>query len=108
MRSPEAQHRLVRQKSDEETSSVKIALSMFISAYQTLISPVGSGRCAFTPSCSHFAAQAIHEKGIFVGICMTGDRLLRDRPFVGMDRKYTLLPNGTFYDPVVKDSGLRR
>jgi len=47
--------------------------------------------CRFTPSCSHYAAEAVRRKGVLVGGVLTIWRLLRCQPFH---------PGG--YDPVIK------
>jgi putative membrane protein insertion efficiency factor len=47
--------------------------------------------CRFTPTCSHYAAEAFHRRGLFIGAALTLWRLLRCHPFH---------PGG--YDPVVR------
>ncbi len=47
--------------------------------------------CRFTPSCSHYAAEAIQRKGILVGSALSLWRLLKCQP---------LHPGG--YDPVIR------
>ena len=37
--------------------------------------------CRFTPSCSHYAAEAVRRKGLVVGGAMAVWRLLRCQPF---------------------------
>jgi putative membrane protein insertion efficiency factor len=37
--------------------------------------------CRFTPSCSHYAAEAVRHRGVLVGLCMTIWRILRCQPF---------------------------
>lgn len=91
-----------------ETSSIKLAFLGLIAAYQKAVSPVGAGRCAFSPSCSAFSADALREKGVIVGIIMTADRLMRDHPGVLVEGNYTFLPNGTLYDPVALNSDVAR
>lgn len=90
----------------EETSSIKLAFLGLLAAYQHVVSPVGSGRCAFSPSCSTFSTEALRERGVVVGIMMTADRLMRDHPGVLGEGHYTLLPNGRLFDPVSYNAGV--
>jgi len=48
--------------------------------YQADISPRRPAACHFTPSCSHFAAEALECHGALVGSWLTMLRLLRCRP----------------------------
>jgi uncharacterized protein len=58
-----------------------------IRLYQVVISPVlaaamgPSGRCRFTPSCSHYARQAIGRHGAIVGASLAVRRLCRCHPW---------------------------
>ncbi len=74
--------------------------SMFlglIRAYQILISPLFPQACRFTPSCSHYACDAIRMHGIFMGIYLGFRRILRCHPFN---------PGG--YDPVPRPEHMRK
>jgi len=51
-----------------------------IRVYQEHISPRLAGRCRFTPSCSHYAAQALAAHGTVHGSWLTVRRLVRCRP----------------------------
>lgn len=65
-------------------------VSLFlIRLYQVLISPLLGPRCRFYPSCSAYAAEAIHRHGFFRGGWLSLRRLTRCHP---------LNPGG--YDPV--------
>lgn len=57
------------------------ALSIPIRIYQYLISPMLLPSCRFYPSCSHYALEAISERGIGKGLCLTIRRLLRCHPW---------------------------
>lgn len=83
-----------------ETSSIKLALESLIAIYQSAVSPVGTRRCAFSPSCSAYAADALRKRNPVLAILMTADRLMRDHPGVIGEQNYRLLPNGRLYDPV--------
>ncbi|MDE2939040.1 MAG: membrane protein insertion efficiency factor YidD [Chloroflexota bacterium] len=60
-----------------------------IRLYQAAISPYLPSVCRFTPSCSHYAAQAIEQYGLFRGCAMGARRILNCRP-----------GGGKGYDPV--------
>jgi len=68
---------------------MKKLLQAFIRAYQLLLSPFLGHRCRFTPSCSHYAAEAIDRYGALHGCWLTIRRIVRCQPFC---------PGG--YDPV--------
>ncbi|MEM6470037.1 MAG: membrane protein insertion efficiency factor YidD [Planctomycetota bacterium] len=52
-----------------------------IRIYQTRISPLFPPRCRFTPTCSHYAVEAIRNRGAFVGTCLAIVRILKCHPF---------------------------
>jgi uncharacterized protein len=51
-----------------------------IRLYQQEISPRRGACCRFSPTCSHYAAEALQEHGLRRGLWLTGRRLLRCRP----------------------------
>jgi putative membrane protein insertion efficiency factor len=51
--------------------------SASIRFYQRYISDLRLGRCAFEPSCSQYALDAIDEHGVFKGAALAADRLVR-------------------------------
>ncbi len=53
-----------------------------IRTYQELVSEVYGTRCPMHPSCSHFALQAVRQRGTVPGLMLAADRLLR----CGLDR----------------------
>jgi putative membrane protein insertion efficiency factor len=57
--------------------------------YQIAISPFSPAACRFTPSCSHYAAEAIQRHGACAGGWLAVKRLARCHPF-----------GGSGYDPV--------
>jgi putative component of membrane protein insertase Oxa1/YidC/SpoIIIJ protein YidD len=83
-----------------ETSVFRIALMGAIDFYKKRISPIGASRCGFHSSCSAFGLQAVREKGVLLGVIMTGDRLTRCNIFKGPGPDYLLLPDGRLFDPV--------
>ncbi|WP_298943633.1 membrane protein insertion efficiency factor YidD [uncultured Psychromonas sp.] len=60
-----------------------------IRVYQLVISPILGPRCRFTPSCSHYAIEAIKSHGMIKGCWLAGCRLVKCHPF-----------NEGGYDPV--------
>jgi hypothetical protein len=51
-----------------------------IRLYQQEISPRRRPCCRFSPTCSHYAAQALQSHGLPRGLWLTARRLLRCRP----------------------------
>jgi len=64
-------------------------LTVFIKAYQKLISPLFPGCCRYRPTCSAYAAEALRVHGVVGGVYLTVRRLLRCHPL-----------GGSGYDPV--------
>ncbi|MFN2350334.1 MAG: membrane protein insertion efficiency factor YidD [Kiritimatiellia bacterium] len=60
---------------------MKHLISMMISAYQCLLSPVFGPCCRFYPSCSEFCREAIMRHGLMRGGYLTMRRLLRCHPW---------------------------
>ena len=57
-----------------------------IGVYQAHVSPriAASGvRCRYSPTCSHYAAEAVERRGTVVGLLQAGGRLLRCGPWGG-------------------------
>jgi putative membrane protein insertion efficiency factor len=52
-----------------------------IRGYQYLISPLVSPSCRFTPSCSHYACDALAKYGVLKGGWLSVKRLLRCNPW---------------------------
>ena len=61
-------------------SLLAIALTP-IRLYQRFFSPALPRRCKYEPTCSAYAAQAIHELGILRGTILACWRLARCNPF---------------------------
>ncbi|RKU30912.1 membrane protein insertion efficiency factor YidD [Candidatus Poribacteria bacterium] len=60
-----------------EISELKLAATGLIRLYQKFISSQDGPTCQFTPTCSRFGMACIHEYGIFRGILLAADRLIR-------------------------------
>ena len=100
MRAPNAGP--VRQKNspEPETPLPSIVLLGAVTAYQKFISPTDEGRCGFYPSCSAFGRKAVSDDGVFLGVVLTADRLMRCNPFKRPGPFYLPLHDGRLYDPV--------
>jgi putative membrane protein insertion efficiency factor len=62
---------------------------LLIKIYQYIISPVMGPKCRFTPTCSHYASEALQKHGLIKGGWLTVKRVSRCRP-----------GGGSGYDPV--------
>ena len=51
--------------------------------YQRCISPLFPPACRFTPSCSHYAVEAIQKHGPIKGIWLAVKRICRCNPWGG-------------------------
>ena len=56
-------------------------LAGLIRLYQLVISPALPAACRFTPSCSHYAHEAITRHGALRGSWLAARRLARCHPF---------------------------
>ncbi|HEU4648212.1 MAG TPA: membrane protein insertion efficiency factor YidD [Gemmatimonadales bacterium] len=57
------------------------AIAGLIRLYQLVISPVLPPACRFTPSCSHYALEAVTRHGALRGSWLAVRRLARCHPF---------------------------
>jgi putative membrane protein insertion efficiency factor len=63
---------------------VRALLLGIIRAYQLLVSPFMGPSCRFTPTCSHYAREAITRHGACKGGWLAIKRLARCHPWGGM------------------------
>lgn len=63
------------------TSVPATAVASLIRGYQRFISPALPPACRFTPSCSHYALEAVTRYGIVRGGWLAFRRLGRCHPF---------------------------
>ncbi len=103
MRAPQTTSESAIRTERIETSSTKPVFLYAISFFQKHLSPLDGPRCVFYPTCSHYGYQAIEKFGVFKGVMMTGDRLIRCNPSATADHDHPLLPNGRQYDPVPRN-----
>ena len=68
---------------------MKRFLMACIRFYQKNISAYTTPKCRFTPTCSHYAIEALKKHGPFKGLYLTIRRILRCHPW-----------GGSGYDPV--------
>lgn len=68
-------------------------LSAPIRAYRMALSPLIPNSCRFTPSCSAYALEALHQHGPVKGLWLTARRLARCHPL-------TWLGGSSGFDPV--------
>ena len=52
-----------------------------IRAYQYLLSPWWGSQCRFTPTCSHYAVEALQRHGALAGSWLAARRILRCHPW---------------------------
>lgn len=62
---------------------------LLIRVYQWGISPLLGPKCRFTPTCSHYAAEALQKHGLLRGLWLSVKRIGRCHPW-----------GGSGYDPV--------
>ncbi|MBI5558259.1 MAG: membrane protein insertion efficiency factor YidD [Deltaproteobacteria bacterium] len=60
---------------------MKKVLLLLIYGYQKIVSPLLPPACRFTPSCSHYAIEAIQHHGSLKGSILAAYRILRCHPF---------------------------
>ena len=61
--------------------ALKRVLQGLIRAYQLALSPYFGQHCRFTPSCSHYASEAIERHGAIRGTWLAVRRILRCHPW---------------------------
>jgi putative membrane protein insertion efficiency factor len=62
---------------------------LLIKIYQLIISPLFQSSCRYTPTCSHYALEALKKYGVFKGGWLGVKRIFRCHPW-----------GGSGYDPV--------
>jgi putative membrane protein insertion efficiency factor len=60
---------------------VKRVLIALVRAYQYLLSPWWGQHCRFSPTCSHYAVEALERHGALGGSWLAARRLLRCHPW---------------------------
>jgi putative membrane protein insertion efficiency factor len=98
LREPEVGQRGVSPADVLETSPLKLGLQGLVWLYRQGISPVNPDRCGFRPSCSAYGSLAVREQGVFWGVVMTADRLMRCHHLKKPGPFTLLLPDGKILD----------
>ena len=66
----------------ELSRAQRLALAA-IRSYKVLFSPMFAGSCRYVPSCSDYAAEAVHRFGVIRGSMLAAARLARCHPLGG-------------------------
>jgi putative membrane protein insertion efficiency factor len=61
---------------------MRTLMILFVRAYQVALSPLLPPSCRFTPSCSHYAIEALQKHGALRGGWLATKRIARCNPFV--------------------------
>lgn len=94
----------------KSTNPIRLSACGWIRIFQRFISPVDGASCTYHPSCSTYGLQAIEEHGLFLGLTMTAERVMRNHNPENPERYPLYERGGSFYywDPVKqKDKGRR-
>jgi len=59
------------------------ALIALVRLYQIVLGPLIGGQCRFSPTCSHYAIEALARCGAWRGSWLTLGRLIRCHPWGG-------------------------
>lgn len=84
-------------------ASLKSLLLGGVRFFQKQISPIDGPRCNFSPTCSQYGYQAVHDQGSLQGVVMIADRLMRCSFWTEAGPDYMRLPNGALSDPVANN-----
>lgn len=66
-----------------------VPIIVLIKFYQLIVSPLFPSSCRYTPTCSHYALEALRKYGLFKGGWFGLKRILKCHPW-----------GGSGYDPV--------
>ncbi|MGD1844117.1 MAG: membrane protein insertion efficiency factor YidD [Salibacteraceae bacterium] len=64
---------------------VSLTFGVMMYGYQKIISPQISAECMYSPSCSRFSQALIREFGLFKGVFLSADRLMRCNQLGALD-----------------------
>ena len=62
---------------------LSLPLIVLIKFYQWVISPLLGPKCRYTPTCSHYALEALKKYGLFQGGWLSLKRISRCHPWGG-------------------------
>ena len=63
-----------------QKTMTKLLVSL-IKGYQLVLSPLLGQQCRFTPTCSHYAIEALQTHGAAKGVLLAVRRILRCHPW---------------------------
>lgn len=92
--------RPVRREVPKETTAPGFVINAAIAGYRFFLSDQQGDICAFEPSCSHYAQQAVDSCGLILGAIMTMDRLQRCNWST-----WSYAPR--YYRPILNDKNIR-
>lgn len=61
--------------------NITMLLVMLVKVYQSALSPFFGQQCRFTPTCSHYAVEALQTHGVIKGLLLAVKRLSRCHPW---------------------------
>ncbi len=73
-------HPVTREAIRPEETPAPLPGNFLIRFYQNYVSPLSGSTCHYSPTCSRYTAEAIARFGLFKGIIMGTDRLIRCHP----------------------------
>lgn len=91
--------RSLRHSSHPVSSITTLPLSLLITFFQEIISPVDGATCDFYPTCSAYAKQALKKHGLLLGLAMASERITRDHAPHGYELIHKF-GRDYLYDPV--------
>jgi len=62
---------------------IRLPFILLIKFYQFVISPAIGPKCRYTPTCSHYALEAINKYGVLKGMWLAIKRIGRCHPWGG-------------------------
>ncbi len=60
---------------------MKFILLTLVTLYQKIFSPWVGNQCRFSPTCSHYAREALEKHGALKGSYLTVKRVMRCHPY---------------------------
>jgi putative membrane protein insertion efficiency factor len=70
--------RVARRPPVTTTHPIRLPAYAWIRIFQKFISPVDGSSCTYFPTCSAYGLHAIEKHGLFIGIPMAAERIMRD------------------------------
>jgi putative component of membrane protein insertase Oxa1/YidC/SpoIIIJ protein YidD/outer membrane protein assembly factor BamD (BamD/ComL family) len=83
-----------------EPSFFKVSTDFYFNIWQGFLTHHDANRCTFEPTCSEYSRRAFGKYGIFKGVLMTTDRLIRCHPRNLEDANLNLTSDGREVEPL--------